>query len=249
MPARAGKKIQPRNTMQYPSNNKTNSPVIADHRSRVAAERRERMRARLLRSAMRLVSEKGPASTSIEDVISAAQVSRGTFYKYFPSSDALVRELATEIANELIRIAEPIVRNHEDSAEQVARGIRLGARLAIHYPAFAGFLLRLGWPSENGPNMLEFVRRDIEQGFRQGRFTRMPMALALNIVAGAVLGAIHGTMESSRKEDFSGQAAAVALRALGVEAAAAEIISATPLDADENQFVSLLAKTLIDVRP
>lgn len=235
--------------MQDSSDKKINSPVIADHRSRVAAQRRERMRSRLLRSTMRLVSEKGPASISIEDVISAAQVSRGTFYKYFPSSDALVRELATEIANELIRIAEPIVRNHEDSAEQVARGIRLGARLAIHYPAFAGFLLRLGWPSENGPNMLEFVRRDIEQGFQQGRFKRMPMALALNIVAGAVLGAIHGTMESGRKEDFSMQAAAVALRALGVEAAAAEIISGTPLDADESQFVSLLAKTLIDVSP
>lgn len=235
--------------MQDSPDNKINSPIIADHRSRVAAQRRERMRSRLLRSAMRLVSEKGPSSTSIEDVISVAQVSRGTFYKYFSSSDALVRELATEIANELIRIAEPIVRNHEDSAEQVARGIRLGARLAIHYPAFAGFLLRLGWPGEKGPNMLEFVRRDIEQGFRQGRFKRMPMALALNIVAGAVLGAIHGTMESDRKEDFSEQAAAVALRALGVEAAAADIISGTPLDADESQFVSLLAKTLIDVRP
>lgn len=207
------------------------------------------MRARLLRGAMRLVAEKGPASISIEDVISAVQVSRGTFYKYFPSSEALVRELAKEIANELIRIADPIVRNHEDSAEQVARGIRLGARLAIHYPAFAGFLLRLGWPSEQGPNMLEFVRRDIEQGFQQGRFKRMPMAMALNIVAGAVLGAIHGTMESVRKEDFSEQAAAVALRALGVDTAAADIISGTPLEADESQFVGLLAKTLIDVRP
>ncbi len=205
------------------------------------------MRSRLLRSALRLVAEKGTAATSIDDVISAAQVSRGTFYKYFPSPDALVRELATEIANELIRIAEPIVRSHDDSAEQVARGIRLGARLAIHYPALAGFVVRLGWPGEHGPNMLEFVRRDIEEGFRRGRFMRMPMALALNIVAGAVLGAIHGMMESDHKEDFSEQAAAVALRALGVDAAAADAISSTPLEANEIQFVGLLAETLTNV--
>lgn len=203
------------------------------------------MRSRLLRSALHLVAEKGPAATSIEDVIAAAQVSRGTFYKYFPSPDALVRELAAEIANELIRIVESAVRATDDAAEQVARGIRLGSRLAIHYPAFAGYLLRLGWPGEQGPNMLEFVRRDIEEGFRRGRFVRMPMALALNIVTGAVLGAIQGMIESAGKEDFSEQAAAVALRALGVEAAAAEAISKTPLDADEAQFVDLLAKTLI----
>jgi AcrR family transcriptional regulator len=236
-----------RSPLQEPQDNKTNPLEATDHRPRVAAERRERMRSRLLRSALHLATEKEPASTSIDDIISAAQVSRGTFYKYFPSPDALYRELAMEIANELIRIVEPMVRSHDDSAEQVARGIRLGARLAIHYPAFAGFLLRLGWPGEQGPNMLEFVRQDIELGFRRGRFNRMPMALALNIVAGAVLGAIHGMMETDYKEDFSEQAAAVALRALGVDAVAADAISRTPLDADEIKFVGSLAETLINV--
>ena len=72
---------------------------IQDHRQRVAAERRERMRSRLLASAMKLIAEKGPAATSIDDVISAAEVSRGTFYKYFPSPDALVLSL--------IHISEP----------------------------------------------------------------------------------------------------------------------------------------------
>jgi AcrR family transcriptional regulator len=42
------------------------------------------MRARLLASAMQLVAEKGAAATSIDDVIGAADVSRGTFYKYSP---------------------------------------------------------------------------------------------------------------------------------------------------------------------
>jgi AcrR family transcriptional regulator len=203
------------------------------------------MRSRLLRSALHLVAKKGAAATSIEDIIAGAEVSRGTFYKYFPSPDALVRELAAEITNELIRIIDPAVRTIDDAAEQVARGIRLGLRLAIHYPAFAGYLLRLGWPGEQGPNMYEFVRQDIEEGFRRGHFMRMPMAMALNIVAGAVAGAIQGAIESPGKEDFSEQAAAAALRALGVEAAVAEAISRTPLDADEAQFVDLLAKTLI----
>jgi len=203
---------------------------VQDHRPRVAAERRERMRARLLASAMKLVAHKGPAATSIDDVINAADVSRGTFYKYFPSPEALVRELAVEIANELIRMAEPVVLEHEDPAERVSCGIRLVSRLAIDHPLAASFLVRLGWPDARGPNiLLDFVKRDLTEGIRRGRFTRMPIELALNIVAGAVLGASHCMLDPGCERDFAEQSAAAALRALGVDAKSAERIAHSPL--------------------
>jgi AcrR family transcriptional regulator len=215
-----------------------------DHRHRVAAERRERMRARLLASAMRLVAEKGPAATSIDDVISAAEVSRGTFYKYFPSPDALVRELAIEIANELIGMAEPVVLSYADPAERVSSGMRLVARLAIDHPLAATFLVRLGWPDTRGPNMvLDFVKRDLTEGIRQGRFTRMPIALALNIVTGAVLGATHCMLEPGCDSDFAEQSAAAALRGLGLDAKSAERIANSPLKPVEILSEGLLTET------
>jgi AcrR family transcriptional regulator len=215
-----------------------------DHRQRVAAERRERMRARLLASAMKLVAQKGPAATSIDDVISAAEVSRGTFYKYFPSPDALVRELAIEIANELIGMAEPVVLSCEDPAERVSSGIRLVARLAIDHPLAATFLVRLGWPDARGPNMLlDFVKRDLTEGIRQGRFTRMPIALALNIVTGAVLGATHCMLAPDCDGDFAEQSAAAALRGLGVDAKSADRIARGPLKPVEILSDGLLTET------
>jgi len=215
-----------------------------DHRQRVAAERRERMRARLLASAMRLVAEKGPAATSIDDVISAAEVSRGTFYKYFPSPDALVRELAIEIANELIAMAEPVVQSYKDPAERVSSGIRLVARLATDHPLAATFLVRLGWPDARGPNMLlDFVKRDLTDGIQQGRFTRMPIALALNIVTGAVLGATHCMLAPGCESDFAEQTAAAALRALGVDAKRADHIARIPLKTVEILSDGLLTET------
>ncbi len=54
-------------------------PQMANHRQRVGAERRERMRGRLLNSALRLVASKGHATMSVDDVIREAEVSRGTF--------------------------------------------------------------------------------------------------------------------------------------------------------------------------
>lgn len=218
-----------------------------DHRQRVAAKRRQRMRSLLLNSAMRLMLENSASTPSIDDIISAAGVSRGTFYKYFPSSDAIVRELVGKIAEQWVRAADPIVRDHDDPAEHIARGIRLASILTVHQPGVAGILGRLGWAGYQAPNMLEFVRRDIEEGVRLNRFKRMPIALGFNIVAGAAMSAMQSMLDTECREDFSELAAAVALRALGVEESAADAISRSPLHASEALFDGLLAETISDV--
>ncbi len=201
-----------------------------DHRPRVAAQRRERMRSKLLISTLQLVAAHGASSTSIDDVIAAAGVSRGTFYKYFPSPQALVQELALRVAKDLVCLADPVVRQRDDPAERVACGIRLVCRLALHHPVAAGFLVQLGWPDTQGPNLLlDFVRRDIEEGMKRGRLRAMPMPLALNMVAGAVLGAIHCMLKPACEPDFAEMTAAATLRALGVASKTAEALAYKPL--------------------
>jgi AcrR family transcriptional regulator len=216
-----------------------------DHRSRVAAERRQRMRLRLLCSGLKLAATKEPGSMSIDDVISTADVSRGTFYKYFPSVDALVQALVVEIADELISLAEPVILRLDDPARRVSCGIRLVSRLASSDPVVAGFVLHLGWPQAQGPGMLlSCARRDIEEGFRLQRFQRMPTALALNIIAGAVLGAAQRRLSPDSEDDFAEQTAAAALRSLGVDVRAAELIAMDPLDEIEIRSGGLLAGRL-----
>ena len=50
----------------------------------MAAERRARMRRTLVEAALLVFAEKGVDASVIDDVITAAGVSRGTFYKLFP---------------------------------------------------------------------------------------------------------------------------------------------------------------------
>jgi AcrR family transcriptional regulator len=218
--------------------------TIHDHRPRVAAERRERMRLRLLGTAIRLGAEKGPASISIDDVIVGAEVSRGSFYKYFASTDALVREVAMQITNELIRMAEPLVLGLDDPAERVACGIRVVSRTAIDHPVVAGFIVRLGWPDVRQPDiLLDFLRRDLNAGIRQRRFVRMPITLALNTVVGAVIGATHCMLDADCERDFAEQTAAAALRALGIEAGEARRLSTRRLPPVEWPATGLFAET------
>jgi hypothetical protein len=127
----------------------------------------------------------------------------------------------------------------------VAGGIRLVARTAIDHPAVAAFLVRLGWPDVHSSDMLlEFVRRDLSAGIRQRRFARMPITLALNVVAGSVLGAAHCMLHADCEADFPEQTAAAALRALGVDPDQAKKISARRLGAVEWPAEGLFAETI-----
>ena len=202
------------------------------------------MRSRLLATTLQLVAAEGPAAVSIDDVIAAAEVSRGTFYKYFPSPEVLVQEVALKVATDLVFMADPVVLQRDDPAERVACGIRLVARLALHHPAAAGFLAQLGWPDTDGQNvLLDFVRRDLAEGMRRGRFREMPMSLALNMVSGGVIGAIHCMLKPTCEPDFAEMSAAAVLRALGVAAQTAAAVAYKPLQPITAFPEGLLAET------
>ena len=73
-----------------------------DHRLRSARRKRERMRAHLLDAVLVTYPGDEPGTPAvIDDVIRHANVSRGTFYKYFRSLGEAVEELAAQLADEL----------------------------------------------------------------------------------------------------------------------------------------------------
>jgi AcrR family transcriptional regulator len=66
--------------------------------------RAERERAGIIRAAHRLIGRSAGGATPIEDILRAARVNRRTFYRHFPSKDALVLAMQHE-AGELVREA------------------------------------------------------------------------------------------------------------------------------------------------
>jgi AcrR family transcriptional regulator len=192
---------------------------LQDHRHRFAAVRRERMRARLLNSALELVALHGMAAATIDNIVARAKVSRGTFYHYFDTPDAVIQALAFQLSNDLLRLAEQLVVEHADPAERLSAGVRMLMRFCSARPVIGGFVSRLGWPNVDRTFLLfEYVQRDVQTGLQAGRFKDMPIPIALNFIAGTVIGGIASMIEAREAgESFPEHAAAVVLRALGIK--------------------------------
>ncbi|MFC6086289.1 TetR/AcrR family transcriptional regulator [Sphaerisporangium aureirubrum] len=62
-----------------------------------AARREEPVRRRLLGEATRLFADKGFENTSVQEIVSAAGVTKGAMYHYFGSKDDLLREVYARV--------------------------------------------------------------------------------------------------------------------------------------------------------
>jgi AcrR family transcriptional regulator len=222
----------------------------ADHRPRVAAERRERMRARLLEAALVLASGKGPEAVTIDAVIAQAQVARGSFYKYFDSPSALVQALGIEVSDALIRAMNPLVDPLTDSAERIMVGARCVLRLVHQYPALGKFMVRSGWPAMEGSHaFFTLVGGNLAQGIEAGRFAPMPLDVALSAVAGTLLGAMHAVTSHDVSADFAEQTSAAVLRALGLPASEAQTLSNAALAMPVIEQDSLVGRFMASPSP
>jgi len=205
--------------------------VTEDHRKRVAAERREKMRSRLQESALQLIAAEGVAALSIDRLIVHADVSRGTFYKYYDAPQTLVRELALGISNELINNAEPLVQQIEDPAARIAFGLRALMHTCRANPVLGYFLVHLGWHDVTQQHlMFDYVKRDLAQAQKQGRLDRMTIELALALIGATAIAGIQFMMKSPNKHHGAPEETAAAImRALGMSGLESEKIAQLPM--------------------
>lgn len=219
-----------------------------DHRPRVAAARRDRMRAHLLRSALRAALGHGTVAVPLEDLLAAADVSRATFYKYFADVPAAMRAMGVALADELIRHVDLRLERHDDPAERLAIGLTGILRLVRQAPALGELLAHMGWPladTGDGHAFDRLVRPDVERGLRQRRFARIEPALATEMVAGLTIAAAHRLARTPDAAGLIEQATSSMLRALGVAPDDARMLAKVPRHPmpapEEDSMLALLA--------
>ncbi|RZL00750.1 MAG: TetR/AcrR family transcriptional regulator [Rubrivivax sp.] len=203
-----------------------------DHRVRVAAERRQRMRERLMGSALHVFAQQGLHATVIDDVIKAADVSRGTFYKYFRTNDELVEAISVSVGDYLIRLIDPVVQEQKDPALRVACGVRLCLMAGRTIPDLARFVVRAAWQQSPASSLAQaYLSRDIQSGMEAGRFDILNLRAALDLVFGAVMSALNSIAEKEAPEAHAEAIAGAILMSLGIGKAEARRLAKVAIPA------------------
>jgi len=204
--------------------------TTTNHRTRVAAERRQKMRERLITGALSVFAERGLHDTAIDDVIKAVDVSRGTFYKYFRTHEDLLEAVSASMSDYLMRLVDPLVLTHEDPAARVACGVRLWIQAGQTVPHLAKFMSKSPWPDASASGLaLVYLSRDIQAGINSGRFEVPQLQAGLDMVIGPVMSALHAMTQQSLAATHANDLACMVLRALGVNAKESKRLVALPL--------------------
>lgn len=187
-----------------------------DHRVRVARERRERMRARLLDAVLHLCSaEVRGALPTIDDVVRHADVARGTFYKHFNSIEQAVSELGAAMADEM---TAGIARVYDVLTEPVMRtatGFQLFLLRAMLDAKWGMFIARIGLLRDQDL-FTSKIRSDILLGIDAGSYNVGDVECAADLLMGAKIEAILRLNSGNVSIPYVKAMTAMVLTAFGV---------------------------------
>lgn len=149
---------------------------------RVNKEEYEMRQNEILEAAQRLVYAKGYAQMSIQDILGELHISKGAFYHYFDSKHALLEALIERMANQVIDLMLPIIRDDRLSAPQkLHRVFDVASRwktdrkdillpLVTVWYADDNAVLRLKAQAAVLPLIAPVLTDVIQQGVREGAF-------------------------------------------------------------------------------
>ena len=203
-----------------------------DHRVKVAALRREEMQLHLLFSGLTLASSNSIYELEVEDVIRQAEVSRGSFYNYFPSLPALYEGMAKQLMQEFDDFINVSIPKNLDTTTRLASTMRILMRLVVDFPMLGRFLTQIQWPNQNSDaEIFQNIIHDIQLGIKEGCFNNMPASIGANIAIGSLIGGIHTMLLKRPAKGFEDQVINQVLIGLGIDAKTASKISQMSLPA------------------
>ncbi len=189
--------------------------VTEDHRTRVAREKRTRMRAHLLRAVVSVheTSLNGDSAV-IDDVIRQANVARGTFYQYFSSLDDAIAESSSTLMAEMAAGADAIYSSIQDPAMRVATGLfAFPLRASMDRP-WGAFLLRNRLEGDNP--ITRRIRADLAAGMTAAVFSLPSTEAGLDMLLGALRQSVQRIVQGTGELRVAREVAEMVLRSFGL---------------------------------
>jgi AcrR family transcriptional regulator len=194
------------------------------------ARRRQQTRAKLIRAAHELMAEKGIGATTIQEITDTADVGFGSFYNHFESKEAIVQAIVDETIESYGNALDHIADAVEDPAEIVAASVRYVVMRGCEDPTWGWFLIRAALMAQALRTGLgRRLVRDLRLGVEAGRFRVGDVTYATLAISGVALSVLAGRLHGELGADAPENAAAVALKILGLSARQAQGVATRPL--------------------
>lgn len=191
-------------------------------RARVAREKRERMYARLLAATMEVCSKRnGLEFAVIDDVIKAANVSRGTFYKHFDTLGQAFAALGSQLVDDTVRALAAMFEGVDDPLHRTSSGLQLMLIHAIVDPIWAGFVVHTDHLKSDSIIASE-IRANTAAGRKCGVFKFKSIEAAVDLQLGSTREGIWQILHVTRdRKAYIKDLATMNLLALGISRAKA----------------------------
>jgi len=192
--------------------------------------RRRRTRSALLSAGRTLLAARDIGGISVDEIVAAADVAKGSFYNHFPDKDGFARAIGAAVRREVERAVAAANQQVTDPAHALARGLCVFVRYAIEQPDSAQVLWRLnpGATMADAP-INRALREDVARGIRTRRFSDIDVETGVLLVIGAVVVAMRHVLEervTTPARRIAERMSAAMLRACGLTSAAAGDVAA-----------------------
>jgi AcrR family transcriptional regulator len=186
-------------------------------RAEIGRERRAQTRSQILEAGAKLLSERHAAAVTVDNVVSAAGVAKGTFYYHFQSMDDLVAAVGEKLAESFDEMLAPTMHAIVDPILRLSFAFAKFLDKAIADPAWARLVVQTSQsPAVFGHGIRAHLKADVAQAIAEGRVSIEDPDLAADIVIGIWLQIARGTLERRPAANLTDEALASLLRALGV---------------------------------
>ena len=191
--------------------------------------RRLRTRGALMGAGQRLFAKRNIDGVTIDEIVEAADVAKGSFYNHFEDKESLAVAIVELVQGDCDREVFAVNIDVDDPAERVARAMCAIVRYARMHPDRYLSMVNLTqrWSDIDAP-INSGARHDIEKGLARGEFEGISVKVGvftmLSMIASAVA-YFAFAKEPEPVEVSVGHMAFVLLRALGVESKHAQEVA------------------------
>jgi AcrR family transcriptional regulator len=194
-------------------------------RAEIGREKRARTRAQILEAGTLLLAERPPEALTVDAIVEAAGVAKGTFYYHFQSIEELAAAVGAKLGESFDEMLAPARLELPDPVARLSFAFTQFLEKAISDSVWARLVVQSSQaPTEFARGIRAHLKADLAEAIDQGRLCVLDVELAADIVIGISLQVMRGSLERRAAPDLASQALHAVLRALGASQPMMEVV-------------------------